>query len=147
MNNKRLLTKMAAIRDAALEHGNHTRCEDCKIRDVCNHFLSRAYRNNSSLVIECSWVFLIAVATGRIYRTGRLRKVKNYQMGDCNELFNHFVAFRKKYGSKCHECLISKECTQLNYSCYFSFLLCVMFGIIDVSGNRKVTQVERSNHD
>lgn len=136
MDKKRLLTKMAYIRDAALKHGKYTRCEDCKIRDVCNRFLSQAYRNNPSLVIECSWVFLTAVATGRIYRTGRLRKVKNYLMGACNELFNYFVAFREKYGSKCHECPISKECTQLNHGCYFSFILCVMFGIIDVSENQ-----------
>ena len=143
LSKKRRMAKMKSLRDVALEYSDYARCEDCKIRDLCN---------NSSVFINCSWMFLAGVATGRIYRTGRLRKVKNYPMDACNKLLNHIFTFRRKYVSKCYECPIFNECKQLafryhsyfrhhsSFHCYFSFLLCVIFGIIDVNGERKEQQ-------
>lgn len=128
LSKKRRMAKMESLRDVALEHCDSAQCDECKIRDLCDY---------SYILIGCSWLYLAGVATGRIYKNGRLRKMKNYPMNACNELFNNAVEFRKKYGNKCYECPILKECTQLDCPCYSSFLLCVIFGIIDVYGERK----------
>lgn len=122
------MTEMTRLRDIAIEYSDYCQCDGCIIHDVCD---------NSYGLLGCAWLYLACVATGRLYRTGRIRKTKNYRIAACNELFDHAVAFRKKHGDKCHDCPIVDECNRLDCPCYYSFLLCVIFGIIDVNGERK----------
>lgn len=131
MDRKRLMTEMTRLRDIAIEYSDYCQCDGCIIHDVCD---------NSYVLLGCAWLYLAGVATGRLYRTGRIRKTKNYRFAACNELFDQAAAFRKKYQIDCNECPISKECTQLACHCYYSFLLCVIFGVIDVNGERKETE-------
>lgn len=123
-----LMSKMKALLNVAVEHNKTIKCSACKTNDVCEISL---------YPFSCVSKYLACVATGRIYKTGRLRKVKNYSMDSCNRLFDKAAAFNRTYKIDCDTCPISKECHQLGFSCSSSFLLCVIFGIIDVNGELK----------
>lgn len=122
-----LMSKMKDLLNVAVEHSKSIKCHDCKTKDVCEVLYP----------LECVTKYLACIATGRIYKTGSLRKVKNYSVEDCNRLFDKAAAFNRTYKIDCDTCPISKECHQLGFSCSSSFLLCVIFGIIDVNGERK----------
>lgn len=128
MDKKSLMTEMKRLCDDALGYSDYCRCDGCKVHKLCD---------NSYPLLGCAWIYLAGVATGRLDRTGRIRKTKNYRLETCNELYVHALNFRKKHSDNCNECPIWEECKQLGCICYYSFLLCVMFNVIDVNDERK----------